>query len=74
MENNNKSMTPVEWLAEQFNAPAYLPHIRQALQMEAEKQQKYNKMLEMLKVCQQAATSKIIYDELEKLIKEAQEL
>lgn len=31
---NNKSVTAVEWLVEQFNLQAYIPHIKQAKEME----------------------------------------
>ena len=43
----------------------------QAKEMESKRQKKYDEMLEMLKICQQTTNSKQIYDEIEKLIKEA---
>jgi nucleosome binding factor SPN SPT16 subunit len=45
-----------------------------AKEMEKQKQQKYNEMLEMLKICKQTTNSKQIYDEIEQLIKSAREL
>lgn len=32
----NKNLTAVDWLVEQFNLQAYIPHIQQAKQMEKE--------------------------------------
>jgi translation initiation factor 2 alpha subunit (eIF-2alpha) len=78
---NNKE-TPVSLLVEQFNLQAYAPHVNQALQMESQKQQKYNEMFAMLEECfrftkivQDSATSALVLrNEIEQLIKEAKEL
>ena len=44
-----KKQTPVEWLVEQYIDGNYDPKVyEKALQMEAEKQQKYNEMLEFI--------------------------
>jgi hypothetical protein len=71
--SNNKE-TPVRWLVEQFNLQAYAPHVEHALQMESQKQQKYDEMLAMLEVCKQATSSFDMHQDLEQLIKEAKEL
>ena len=67
-------MTAVEWLVEQFNLQAYAPHVEHALEMESQKQQKYDEMVAMLEICKERTTSIIMYDELEQLVKEAKEL
>ena len=48
---SNKQETPVSWLVEQFMAEQgtlYSLDINQALEMERQKQQKYNEILAML--------------------------
>ena len=85
---SNKKETPVSWLVFELSKVGYLPdglptdiHNR-ALQMEAQKQQKYDEMLAMLEVCfrftkrvQAPATSALVLrNEIEQLIKEAKEL
>jgi hypothetical protein len=87
---NNKKETPVSWLdvmigkMEQHGAdlPALRVHIDRALQMEAQKQQKYDEMLAMLEECfrftkrvQNPATSALVLrNEIEQLVKEVKEL
>jgi hypothetical protein len=73
---SNKKETPVSWLVFELSKVGYLPDglptslHNKALQMEAQKQQKYDEMLAMLEVC-----NKIIKtQELEQLVKEAKEL
>jgi galactokinase/mevalonate kinase-like predicted kinase len=80
---NNKSITAVEWLEEQFKI--YLPSIHQkgfekiieqAKEMESKKNQKFDEMLEMLKKAER--TLREVYEceneEIKQLIKEATEL
>jgi hypothetical protein len=86
---SNKKETPVSWLMEQIlelpldegtNAAHLKKHVNKvtvfdhALQMESQKQQKYDEMLAMLEVCKQATSSFDIHRDLEKLVKEAKEL
>jgi hypothetical protein len=80
----NKEETPVSWLdgmigkMEQHGAdlPALRVHIDKALQLESQKQQKYD---EMINVLERASDALYIADsffrfEIEQLIKEAKEL
>ena len=69
-------MTAVEWLVEQLHRPIVPKEllVLEALQMESQKQQKYDEMLAMLEVCKQATSSFDIHRDLEQLIKEAKEL
>jgi hypothetical protein len=73
---SNKKETPVRWLVEQYNRDGFLSksEINHALQMESQKQQKYDEMLGMLEVCKQATSSFDMHQEIEQLIKEAKEL
>jgi hypothetical protein len=80
----NKKETPVRWLVDEYNTSGDLTwtDFDHALQMEAQKQQKYDEMLGMLEVYladlnniiprSQSQRSRI-YD-VEQLIKEAKEL
>jgi hypothetical protein len=75
---SNKQMTAVEWLVEQLHI-AIVPKellVLEALQMESQKQQKYDEMLGMLE--QAERTLREVFDcDTEKalqLIKEAKEL
>lgn len=77
-----KKETPVEWLQEQIGYPKALENVfNKAKEMEAQKQQKYNEMLEMLNkvanIRYVGASKKeleSIFIEVEQLIKEATEL
>jgi hypothetical protein len=77
---SNKKETPVRWLVDKLkfiDKNSYnelYDHFNQALQMEAQKQQKYDEMLAMLEVCKQTTSSFDLHQDLEKLIKEAKEL
>ena len=77
---SNKEMTAVEYLVEQLipkalSAEQYY-HIQLALQMEATKQQKYDKMLAMLESCVLAFEQMGMKESvgITQLIKEAKEL
>jgi hypothetical protein len=70
---SNKKETPVSWLAGQLESITQ-DLFDKALQMESEKQQKYDKMLAMLEVCKQATSSFDMHQEIEQLIKEAKQL
>jgi hypothetical protein len=73
---SNKKETPVRWLVEQLHI-AIVPKeelVLEALQMEAQKQQKYDEMLAMLEVCKQTTSRFDMHRDLEQLIKEAKEL
>jgi hypothetical protein len=77
---SNKQMTAVRWLFKEIKKDIlgleydYSIELQTALQMESQKQQKYDEMLAMLEICKERTTSIIMYDELEQLIKEAKEL
>jgi hypothetical protein len=75
---SNKKETPVRWLVEQYNnyRDGFLSksEINKALQMEAQKQQKYDEMLAMLEICKRRTSSFDLHRDLEQLIKEAKEL
>jgi hypothetical protein len=80
---SNKEETPVSWLLNEFQEGhkdfgglnlEWLKRFETALQMESQKQQKYDEMLAMLEICKERTTSIIMYDELEQLIKQAKEL
>ncbi len=40
LNQNNMEKTAVEWLVEQFNLQAYIPHIEQAKEMEKQQMKK----------------------------------
>jgi hypothetical protein len=86
---SNKKETPVRWLVEQYNRDGFLSksEINHALQMESQKQQKYDEMVAMLEKHLifhnaemeglQQPSSEIwfdLYEKTEQLIKEAKEL
>ena len=78
---SNKKETPVSWLveeiAEKFNfrfASFYWQHVQHALQMESQKQQKYDEMLAMLEKIIDVEQGAPTLKEIEQLIKEAKEL
>jgi hypothetical protein len=76
---SNKKETPVSWLVDKLkfiDKNSYnelYEHFDHALQMESQKQQKYDEMLAMLEVCKQATSSFDMHQEIEQLIKEAKE-
>lgn len=73
-----KNQTPVEYLKEKWYSDEKITDrtFEQALQMEAQKQQKYNEMLEMLERILQfnIEDAPHITEEIEQLIKEATEI
>jgi hypothetical protein len=73
---SNKKETPVSWMVEQFNLQAYAPHVNHALEMESQKQQKYDEMLAMLESCVLALEQMEMKEPvgITQLIKEAKEL
>jgi len=79
---SNKKETPVRWLVEQFDltsdASIIKNVIEKALEMESQKQQKYDEMLAMLEKCEYFIKASNQYSQLgkkvEQLIKEAKEL
>ena len=73
---SNKKETPVRLLIDEYHTSGDLTwtDFDYALQMEAQKQQKYDEMLAMLEICKQTTSSMIMHDDLEQLIKEAKEL
>jgi hypothetical protein len=73
---SNKKETPVSWLVEQYNRDGFLSksEINQAIQMESQKQQKYDEMLGMLEVIMEYEQSRAIQVKVEQLIKDAKEL
>jgi len=93
---SNKQQTPVSWLLNQFQEGhkdfggldlEWLKRFKTALQMESQKQQKYDEMLAILEKhlifhnaemeCLQQPSSEMwfdLYEKTEQLIKEAKEL
>jgi hypothetical protein len=79
---SNKKETPVSWLMEQFDLTSDASIIKnvidKALQMESQKQQKYDEMLRMLEAIIIAKSLGVLdqadFTLIEKLIKEAKEL
>ena len=85
---SNKQETPVSWLVFELSKVGYLPDglptdiHNIALEMESQKQQKYDEMLAMLEECfrftkivQDPATSALVLrNEIEQLIKKVKEL
>jgi hypothetical protein len=75
---SNKKETPVSWLVEQFNLQAYAPHVEHALQVESQKNQKYDEMLAMLEKAEmylrEVSNNKFLANKTEQLVKEAKEL
>jgi predicted ATP-binding protein involved in virulence len=79
-----KQKSAVEWLLNEltkngFNFKLYKKEIKQAKEIENQKQQKYNEMLEMLKeLCNDTETWSHLFpsqqEKIEQLIKEATEL
>ena len=76
---SNKKETPVSWLVEQYNnyRDGFLSksEINHALQMESQKQQKYDEMLVFLgRVVQSEFTPIVLRWRAEEIIKETKEL
>jgi hypothetical protein len=85
---SNKQETPVSWLMEEITydngygerhasfieTVDLFEYFDKALQMESQKQQKYDEMLGMLEVCKRRTSSFDLHQDLEQLIKEAKEL
>jgi predicted P-loop ATPase/GTPase len=73
---SDKKETPVSWLVEQLHKPIVPKEllVLEALKMESKKQQKYDKMLEMLEKIIKYSLTRAIEAEAEQLIKEAKEL
>ena len=75
---SNKQETPVSWLVEQLHI-AIVPKeilVLEALQMESQKQQKYDEMLGMLEAILEAQESGEVFHsyKIEQLIKGVKEL
>jgi hypothetical protein len=80
---SNKKETPVSWLKNSIedliandigSQVKFKNTVIHALEMEAQKQQKYDEMLVMLEICKQTTSSFDMHQDLEQLIKEAKEL
>ena len=73
---SDKKETPVRLLIDEYHTSGDLTwtDFDHALQLESQKQQKYDEMLAMLEVCKQTTSSFDMHQDLEKLIKEAKEL
>jgi hypothetical protein len=79
---SNKQMTAVRWLFKEIKKDIlgleydYSIELQTALQMESQKQQKYDEMLAMLEKASDALTSSDadLRNEIQQLVKEAKEL
>ena len=79
---SNKKETPVRWLFKEIKKDIlgleydYSIELQTALQMESQKQQKYDEMLAMLEKASDALTSSDadLRNEIQQLVKEAKEL
>jgi hypothetical protein len=74
---SNKKETPVRWLVDELNKfGTHIPKLwfKKALQMESQKQQKYDEVLAMLEKIMEYEQSRAIQVKIKQLIKEAKEL